>query len=381
MPSHSLPRRTTLRAYAENADWSRFTTAVSLHAHTSYSREVMSDLPRYIAKIPFVAGRFKRSAADVDFSKGWWHPPIDARGVFESEVAQIERRFGLDSIVSLTDHDDISAGLDVQARYASRRAPISTEWTVPWEGGFFHFGVHNLPPASAREWFARLNAFTQHPRPGELDDILDNLHEVPGLLLVFNHPMWDLACVGDHAHGLALHRFMRAHGPMIDALEINGYRSRHENGRVRELATELNLPLISGGDRHALAPNAVVNLTTAKTFAEFADQVRGGESHVVVMPEYAQPTELRKLAAAADVVRHYRAYPRERRHWTGRVSWHLDDGIKPLSHVWPDGGPFWIRSVFAAFRIAACPVARAVLTPLFRRRAANLDTRLLPTVV
>jgi hypothetical protein len=380
MPSHTLPRRTTLRAYAQNADWNRFSTAVSLHAHTSYSREVMSDLPRYIAKIPLVAGRFARSSAGIDFSKGWWHPPISARGVFESEVAQIERRFGLESIVSLTDHDDIAAGLDVQRLYAATRAPISFEWTVPWEGGFFHFGVHNLPPASAREWFSRLSAFTSHPRPGELDDILDNLNAVPGLLLVFNHPMWDLACVGDAVHLQALHRFMHAHGPMVHALEINGYRSRRENARVREMAATLDIPLISGGDRHAIAPNAVVNLTAARTFAEFADEIRDGESHLVVMPEYSQPTELRKLAAAADVVRHYRNYPQERRHWTGRVSWLREDGVRPLSHILPGGGPLWLRSVITAFRFAGSPVSRALLTPVFRRRPANLDPGLLPTL-
>ncbi len=380
MPHHPLPRRTTLRAYAANADWSRFSTAVSLHAHTSYSREVMSDLPRYIAKIPIVAARFKRSSADIDFSKGWWHPPIDARGVFESEVTQIERRFGLHSIVSLTDHDDIAAGLDVQRLYAASRAPISVEWTVPWEDGFFHFGVHNLPPASAREWFARLQAFTAHPRPGELDDILDNLNAIPGVLLVFNHPVWDLACVGDARHAQALGRFMHAYGPMIHAFEINGYRSRRENGRVRALATDYDIPLISGGDRHALAPNAVVNLTAARTFAEFAGEVRAGESHVVVMPEYAQPTELRKLAAAGDVVRHYRSYPKERRHWTGRVSWHWEDGVKPLSVLWPDGGPLMVRSALTALRFAASPVARALMAPVLRRTAANGDTSLLPSL-
>jgi hypothetical protein len=380
MPSHTLPRRTTLRAYAENADWTRFSTAVSLHAHTSYSREVMSDLPRYIAKIPLVAGRFERSSVGIDFSKGWWHPPISARGVFESEVAQIERRFGLESIVSLTDHDDIAAGLEVQRLYAASRAPISFEWTVPWEGGFFHFGVHNLPPPSAREWFGRLSAFTSHPRPGELDDILDNLNAVPGLLLVFNHPMWDLACVGDALHFQALHRFMHAHGPIVHALEINGYRSRRENARVREMAASLDIPLISGGDRHAIAPNAVVNLTAARTFAEFADEIRAGESHLVVMPEYAQPTELRKLAAAADVVRHYRSYPADRRHWTGRVTWLREDGLRPLSHMWPHGGPLWIRSILTGVRFAASPVARALLTPVFRRRPANLDSGLLPTL-
>jgi hypothetical protein len=146
------------------------------------------------------------------------------------------------------------------------------------------------------------------------------------------------------------------------------------------MAATLDIPLISGGDRHAIAPNAVVNLTAARTFAEFADEIRDGESHLVVMPEYSQPTELRKLAAAADVVRHYRNYPQERRHWTGRVSWLREDGVRPLSHILPGGGPLWLRSVITAFRFAGSPVSRALLTPVFRRRPANLDPGLLPTL-
>jgi hypothetical protein len=33
---------------------------VSLHAHTSYSREVLADLPRYLVQIPFVGSRVER---------------------------------------------------------------------------------------------------------------------------------------------------------------------------------------------------------------------------------------------------------------------------------------------------------------------------------
>jgi hypothetical protein len=67
----------------------------------------------------------------------WWHPPVGPRQVFESEVQQIEQRFGLSSIVSVTDHDDIAAGIELQGMYALRRAPISFEWTVPYGDGFF----------------------------------------------------------------------------------------------------------------------------------------------------------------------------------------------------------------------------------------------------
>src|SRR5262249_3007142 len=119
--NRTLSRRTSLRAYVDGVDWSGFRAAVSLHAHTSYSREVLSDLPQYIRRIPGVGAGFERELDDhlaqdtvVDFTKGWWHPPLGPKAVFESEAAQIDRRFGVDSLISLSDHDDISAGVDLQ---------------------------------------------------------------------------------------------------------------------------------------------------------------------------------------------------------------------------------------------------------------------------
>src|SRR5262245_42835996 len=157
MSDRTLLRRTSLRRYVDGVDWHGFSAAVSLHAHTFHSREVLSDLPAYIVKIPLVGPRFeleldRRRANDepVDFSRGWWHPPISPRGLVESEAAQIDRRFGIDWMVSVTDHDSIQAGFDVQRWFAPMRTPISFEWTVPFYNGFFHIGVHDLPPASAR---------------------------------------------------------------------------------------------------------------------------------------------------------------------------------------------------------------------------------------
>lgn len=380
MPTRSLPRGTTLRAYAAGAHWTRFRSAVSLHSHTSYSREVLSDLPRYILKIPFVGGRFHRAGAGVDFSRGWWHPPIDPAGVFESEAGQIARRFGVAPIVSVTDHDDIRANLDLQRLHPANQAPVSFEWTIPYGKGFFHFGVHNLPPVSAGDWFARLAAFTAGPRPDDLHDLMDSLHRTQDVLLVFNHPMWDLACVGDRAHRREMHRFLREHGRFVHALEINGYRSHRENGMVRTLASDYRLPLISGGDRHALAPNAVLNLSGAETFAGFADEVRSGLSHVVVMPEYRQSTELRKLASAADVVRHYRGYPEGHRTWADRVTWASDEGERKLSHFWPRGGPLMVRSAVAALQVLASPAVRPFLLPVVGKGRPDIRITPVPLV-
>jgi hypothetical protein len=311
-----------------------------------------------------------RGHGPVDFSRGWWHPPVTPRVLFESEVAQIDRRFGVKSIVSVTDHDDISACVELQQLYAAERVPISLEWTVPYGPGFFHLGVHNLPVAQAREWFTRLSAFTA-ARSERLDDILVDLDALRGSLIVFNHPLWDLARVGHATHATQLQRFLADHGSRLHALELNGFRSREENGGVRRLATELDIPLVSGGDRHALAANALVNLTRATSFAEFASEIREGMSHIVVMPEYRTHCFARSLAAASEVLRHYRTYPIGRRHWTDRVSWHGRDGIRPLSHHWPTGGPWWLRASLVGFRLFASPAVLPVMNSVWTRRSRS----------
>ena len=362
--------RRSVTTFKPGTDWSGCRSVVSLHAHTHHSREVMSDLPPYIARIPFVAAFFQREldayqqdkGHAIDFSKGWWHPPVTPRTVFESEVEQIERRFGLASMVSITDHDNINAGLDLQELYAKRRAPISFEWTVPHGAGFFHLGVHNLPPESAGVWFTRLMALTMGRDGAESrQELMAALNECRDTLLIFNHPMWDLAGVGEDEHTRLLARFMTEHGSALHALELNGYRSKWENEGTRRLAHETVHPVISGGDRHACAPNAIVNVTSAQSFSEFADEVRHGVSHVVFMPEYQESLVVRKLASAYDILRDYPTYPAGRRRWTDRVSCDWQGAVRPLSYHWPDGGPLWVRSSVNAFRAITNPLFRPVL--------------------
>ncbi len=370
--TRTLTPRTTLRAYAARADWSEFRAAVSLHAHSHHSREVLADLPAYISRIPVVGRRFdreieRRRALDepVDFNKGWWHPPVTPRQLFESEADQIDRRFGLDSIVSVTDHDAIVAGVELQRWYAARRAPISVEWTVPYAEGFFHLGVHDLPAERASEWFARLEAFTARRSTEPLRRLLDDLH-LEQVLIVFNHPLWDLAGVGERTHDLRLREFLDAFQPRVHALEVNGYRSRGENGGVRRLSAERGLPLISGGDRHARAANAVLNVTSATSFAEFAAEIRDGCSHVVVMPEYREHLASRIVDSAADVLGPHRGPSSARQRWLDRVSCEWEGRVRPLSHHWPDGGPLWVRAAVRTFRLIASPALRPIRVAALR---------------
>ena len=336
---------------------------MSLHAHTNRSREGMTVLPAYLERIPIVGSLVRRELRayehrhhePVDFARGWWHPPVGPEEVLASEREQVLRRLGLRPIVSITDHDSIDAPL---ALYESSRAtedvPLSLEWTVPFEPGFLHLGVHNLPRAAGREIFDALWTYSSAPDEALLEDVLEWLHETPETLVVLNHPIWDLAGVGRARHVSLVHRFLAGHGGRIHAVEVNGYRSWSENSEAIRLAEALALPIVSGGDRHGCAPNALLNLTSADSFAEFAVEIREERRSVVLlMPEYREPLVSRKLAVASDALREYPAYPRGQQRWLDRVSYEHEGRIRRLSDHWSEGGPLWVRSATRLFEIGA----------------------------
>ena len=352
---------TDIRNWTKSNDLSReFLTGVSLHAHTHHSRESLAHLPLYIARIPVVGNLFDHevrhqqtlSGARVDFAKGWWHPPVSPRGVFDSEAGQITK-LGLSPIVSVTDHDSIDAGLELQRTFSPRCSPISFEWSVPYGDGFFHLGVHNLPPASATTLFRRLEAFTEQPDVEPLADVLADLTDTGDILVVLNHPIWDLAAVGPSGHQRLLTRFLAEHGHSMHALELNGYRSWGENLQTVALARETGHPLIAGGDRHACAANALINLSHASSFAGFVHEIKAGISTVLTMPEYREHIVGRTVASVADVLSAYRHYPEGWQNWADRVSCQTSEGWIPLSHHWSGGGPFWLRSVMSTVRLLA----------------------------
>jgi hypothetical protein len=367
---------TELRAWTKSLDLSReFLSGVSLHAHTHHSRESLSHLPRYIAQIPVVAALFDqelqqheaRSGANVDFSKGWWHPPVSPRAVFDSEASQITK-LGLSPIVSVTDHDSITAGVELQRTFSARCAPVSFEWTAPIGRGFLHLGVHNLPSSSAQTWFDRLEGFTADRDREGLGGILEDLTSTEDILVVLNHPMWDLAAIGATAHERMLMCFLTDYGHLLHAVELNGYRSWGENLQTVALARETGHPLISGGDRHACAPNALINLSHASSFAGFVHEIKAGISTVITMPEYREHVVGRTIASVADVVSPYRHYPDGWQRWTDRVSCLTSQGLRPLSHHWPRGGPWWLRSVMSTVRLLAWQPLRRPLAHLLEWR-------------
>ncbi|HXH70235.1 MAG TPA: hypothetical protein VNI60_07890 [Pyrinomonadaceae bacterium] len=331
-------------------------TGVSLHCHTLHSKEMLDFVPYYAAKIPIVSyfwekecrRYFEREGKLPNFSTGYWSPPLTGHEVYQSEKEQINQA-GLEAVVSITDHDCIEANLEVNQQIPNSQAPISMEWTVPFEYAFLHVGVHNLPPKRAVEITEQLLNYSfssESPDNKKLHEIFAMLNEIPEILVVLNHPVWDIEMIGDERHLALLKHFVAEHGKWIHAFEVNGFRSWSENQAVIEMAETLGFPLVTGGDRHCCHTNTVINLTNSKTFAEFAEEIRVDKySEVVLMPEYREPLHSRQISSIAEILKNYPEFPEGRRRWFDRVHIDVEDnsGLRPLSFHWKGGGPKWLR--------------------------------------
>jgi hypothetical protein len=361
---------------------SKARTGVSLHCHTEHSKEMLDFIPHYAQRLPVIAQFYRKEDAKYQqkagkdfahyFSDAFWSPPLTATDVFGIEKRQIENA-GLNGIVSLTDHDSIDANLIVNE---TESAPISLEWTVPFEYGYFHVGVHNLPKDRAVDLTTTLLDFTfkkENHTNERLTELFSMLNEMPSVLIILNHPLWDIELVGDERHKLLLNDFVRKHGRWIHAFEINGFRSWSENKAVIEMAEALGIPVATGGDRHGCKPNTVINLTSAATFEDFVDEIRSGKrSEVVLMPEYEHPIHSRQLQSFSEILKHYPEFAEHRRRWFDRVFFNIGDGkgIVPLSaHGWKRGGPRWLRAAIWTLGFLGSPTMR----PVFRVARKRVD--------
>jgi hypothetical protein len=324
-----------------------FRTGVSLHSHTNQSKETLSFIANMGNKIPFLCplmARFERKAESkyglrIDYAASYWTPPLTPKLAFDLESRQIEK-LGIAPMVSISDHDNINAPMLLRTVPSARHIPVSVEWSAPYGGvQDFHLGVHNLPSARAAEWMATLEEYTAHPSDARLTEILAALNDEPNVLVVFNHPLWDLFTIGADKHNFLVNEFLQKNGQYMHALELNGLRHWDENRAVRQLAAQWNMVLISGGDRHGIEPNANINLTNATTFTEFVHEIRREKrSRVLFMPQYAEPWKHRILRSTIDAIRDYPEFPQGSRTWDERV-FHLNaQGVDtPLSQMWPKG--------------------------------------------
>ncbi len=358
-----------------------YRTGVSLHSHTNHSKEGVYFILEYAARNPVLrralAAEDRRATregktARLDFLKAYWTPPLPPLVAFEVEKNQIERELGLASMVSITDHDNIEAPMLLRVVPEARRVPVSLEWTVPYKDTTFHLGVHNLPSSGAESIMQRLREFTLQPddeKPDrKLRQLLEMLNENPDVLIVLNHPLWDLAGIGRERHECMLRTILCEQGEYLHALELSGIRSWEENQAVLHLSEACNQLVISGGDRHGCEPNATLNLTNAESFTEFVHEVRKDRrSHILFMPQYEEPYALRVLQTLLEVIREYPDYSSGSRHWDERV-FHPDQAgvIRPLSALWVRP-PFYIRHFFSVVRLLEqAPVRRVVRSALAR---------------
>jgi hypothetical protein len=332
-----------------------FRSGVSLHSHTKHSRESLAFIAGMVRKQRLIGAYIERrerhcrheTGIVVNLDRAYWTPPLNGPRAIELEKRQIDN-LGLRAMVSLSDHDNIDAPLLLRSEYATRDTPISVEWTVPFGQSKFHLGIHNLPVHQAQELMARMRECTARHDDEAACGMIAELHSLPAVLIVFNHPVWNLYVLPAASFQSALDRFLQKTNAFLDAFELNGLRSRHENQRVADLATKWNQVLISGGDRHGCEPNANINLTDADDFDEFVSEIRNERrSTVLFMPQYEEPMALRLFQNFLDIIRYYPEFEEGDRKWDERT-FHPDQTgtVLPVCTLWPNGTPSFFRKLF-----------------------------------
>jgi hypothetical protein len=350
----------------------QYISAVSLHSHTNRSKESLHFIPKFTRKHPILhwalERQAKRSTIPVDLVNAYWTPPLPPKAAFEVEKNQIERVLGLMALVSLTDHDTIEAPTLLRMVADTKEVPFALEWSVPFGEAIFHLGVHNLPSSRAQELVADLADYTRIPSDSRLSELLAMLDECPDVLVVFNHPLWDLGGMGQQRCREILDQFLLCNVRFLHAFELNATRSRIENNGVIELAGRWRRLLISGGDRHGCEPSGALNLTRAESFCEFVREIRVEQrSHVLIMPQYDEPLTIRTLQTVLDVIREYPEYAPGCRRWDDRVfhPHQTTNTGRPISALW-NAPPAYIERVFLVMRLLENAPVRRALRQIFR---------------
>lgn len=354
-----------------------FRTGVSLHGHTLHSKESLLFLYRLAQRIAPLRFALERGEAryrrlhgrPLDLSRAWWTPPLSAHEAWSIEARRIAEHFGLAPLVSLSDHDNIDAPILLQHREECRPVPVSVEWTVPYGGAFFHVGVHNLPLEKARAIMTDLAAYTARTPAAPLADIFQALAANRDTLIVFNHPNYDENKIGEEAHRAAVRQFAACYKPYLHAFELNGLRPWPENRTAVDLARHFGKPIVAGGDRHGLEPNALLNLSNASTFPEFAAEIRDGYSQVLITRQYMEPLAMRVLQSLEDTLRDYDQHIYGK-HWSDRAFYVCDDGVtRSFSQLWNDE-PLAVRLFTRGLNVLRHPHFKQAFRMAFAKREA-----------
>jgi hypothetical protein len=183
--------------------------------------------------------------------------------------------------------------------------------------------------------------------------MLRALHAVPEVLVVFNHPLWNLYALPAAAFNQEVEDFLALNNGVLHAFELNGLRGWDENRRVSQLAQRWQQITISGGDRHGAEPNANLNLTNAATFSEWVHEVRVERfSQLLFMPQYDHPIEARCYQTFLDAIRYYPDHSDGACQWDQRTFHPSADGtVQPLSSLWR-AVPGFLQIILGTARIA-----------------------------
>jgi hypothetical protein len=338
----------------------QFKTGVSIHSHTSRSRESLGFVSRMFESNSLLRAFIRvqeeaagKSGLQLDLAHSYWTPPLCPRSAYEVEKNQIEQTLGMRALVSLSDHDCIEAPLLLRVLPAMHEAPVSLEWTLPFQTSKFHLGVHNLPGACAAGLVNELKSCSAQPSTERVCDLLGTLHAIPEVLIVFNHPLWNL--YGNPASQFArnLEDFLALNNHRLHALELNGLRRWEENFRVAQLAARWRQIVISGGDRHGCEPNANLNLTDAASFEEWVHELRvERRSQLLFMPQYDYPLAARWYEAFLDAIRDYPDHSDGAWRWDQRTFHPGRNGsLQPLSVLW-NRIPGFLQAVLNFARLA-----------------------------
>src|SRR5262249_15442360 len=147
---------------------------------------------------------------------------------------------------------------------------------------------------------------------------------------------------------------------------MNGLRPWRENREVLDFASTTQKPVVSGGDRHGFEANAVLNLTNAQSFAEFAAEVRAGWSDILVMRHYREAHVSRIVHNMVDVVGAYERHVNGWRLWSDRVFYRCDDGtVRSLTELFEDGTPLPIAIFLGILQFISVPFVRRRLREAF----------------
>jgi hypothetical protein len=353
----------------------KYQSAVSLHSHTNQSKEGLGFILEFAKRWPLLQWalkhQYKRSRVPVDLTKAHWTPPLSPTLALEAERNQIENVLGLRGLVALTDHDNIEARVLLTVEEA-KEMPFAMEWTVPFGEAIFHLEIHNLPGYRAHEIVADLVAYTQNRGSRDLIDLIAMLHELPEVLVVFNHPLWDLCGLGQQRYTQVLDQFLQGNVRFLHAFEVNAMRSWKENEAVILLAERWQRLIVSGGDRHGCEPSGALNLTRAQCFSEFVNEIREKQcSHVLFMPQYAESRCMRTIQTLLDVIREYPEYPVGSQRWDGRVFHpdHITNIDRPVSAFW-DAPPAFLERMFSTIRLLENAAVRQLVTGVLRDKGS-----------